>query len=928
MAVKMVEKMYVEKDWLIEDFNAFFKKGDSSSAIGKMLNDTFEKLKQYLDKRFVRMNDGYCFDKKVTACWLGLCEDDFSYMGKFYGSGTDLDTVLKEMREFYKNDKIDLPSKNELLALTELDNAPFSINSGRPDEPSSYALYSLVRIALSAGRPYESSEPSSYMLYKENTIVRGFNTDRGYLKDISYGRPYPIYRLHIEGFPEIDDRVIFLLWITHKLKPIGFEDSFYDVLLESDLNGLEVSDISRIFPSSVIDSETIIEELRRADRIRADLIEYDRKIFTDINKGSWEVFERGGETAFEEPVEVGLSKPLVARDPKDDIVDGIIGIDFGTKSTVVVYSKDKEKSLPMRVGIGDWSKKEEAKHYENPTVMEFLDLETFLSDYRAKEFRPYTKWEDLTISHTAYSNLKESHSKNFNAYLTELKQWAGDKKREIKIEDYKGRVFELPTFVELEDEDLNPIELYAYYLGLYINNQFNGIYLDYILSFPVTYEMEVRQKILQSFKKGLRKSLPNIGDRIDDLNVVSGVSEPAAYAAVALQHYGFGEQERSFYGIFDFGGGTTDFDFGIFRFSDETNRKERRYDYVIEHFGAGGDKFLGGENLLELLAFELFKKSKEQLLKMNVSFVLPPECDEFLGSEMLLSNSREAKLNMVNLIGKLREFWERDGFEEEIFNGEVLVDLYDNSGEKLPSVRLEVDESELFEILRYRIKKGVDSFFESLREAFFNNSDEIDLDIDTINIFLAGNSSKSPIVKELFDKKIEEIKKEMREGLNGGSYSGDFKLFLPIDNSGDFAKPNGKTGVAFGLIETRPGGNGILVIDRNIKKDNIKFKYYLGMNRRKRFSVIVDREVEYNKWIEFIDAGVEFFEVYYTSSPLATTKNLSISDASVKRKRLKIDRVDDEMSVYLRVVTPSSFEYAVGDGKEFFDAKRVELSGE
>ena len=56
--------------------------------------------------------------------------------------------------------------------------------------------------------------------------------------------------------------------------------------------------------------------------------------------------------------------------------------------------------------------------------------------------------------------------------------------------------------------------------------------------------------------------------------------------------------------IFDFGGGTTDFDFGIWRKANGV--KERRYHYVIEHFGDGGDKYLGGENLLELLAISCF----------------------------------------------------------------------------------------------------------------------------------------------------------------------------------------------------------------------------------------------------------------------------------------------------------------------------------
>ena len=46
------------------------------------------------------------------------------------------------------------------------------------------------------------------------------------------------------------------------------------------------------------------------------------------------------------------------------------------------------------------------------------------------------------------------------------------------------------------------------------------------------------------------------------------ISEPAAYAVTALERSGFkpkDETEKYLYGIFDFGGGTTDFDFGVWR---------------------------------------------------------------------------------------------------------------------------------------------------------------------------------------------------------------------------------------------------------------------------------------------------------------------------------------------------------------------------
>ena len=56
----------------------------------------------------------------------------------------------------------------------------------------------------------------------------------------------------------------------------------------------------------------------------------------------------------------------------------------------------------------------------------------------------------------------------------------------------------------------DPIEAYAYHIGCRINDMsLNSIFLEYYLSFPVTYELSVKTKILESFKKGIMKSLPN-----------------------------------------------------------------------------------------------------------------------------------------------------------------------------------------------------------------------------------------------------------------------------------------------------------------------------------------------------------------------------------------------------------------------------------
>lgn len=667
-------------------------------------------------------------------------------------------------------------------------------------------------------------------------------------------------------------------------------------------------------------SSALIEKLLDEDKVRADLESYNHKIVEDTDLGHWSLFETKED--FKEPIVFKLNKKHVARDPASSINDGMVGIDFGTKSTVVVYQKNNVNIHPMRVGTGELSREVESYHYENPTIMEFNDLDAFIESYEAKEHKPNTKWSDKTISHTAYNSMMGSSSDKFNTFLDELKQWAGDENRKLKLVGKLGMVIDLPPFLELKEEDVNPIEIYAYYLGLYINNQNNGIYLNYALSFPVTYSVAIQDKIIESFKKGIKKSLPPqlAKEYVNKLEIQKGASEPAAYAVVALKEYGFEpeDEKRVFYGVFDFGGGTTDFDFGIYR--EANGAKERRYDYVIEHFGAGGDRFLGGENLLELLAFEVFKKNKSALLEKSIQFEKHPEKDEFAGSEKLLAYSQEARMNTRNLCEYLRPFWEQHQDKLEDFNnGSISLNLTDITGKQHVGLELEIDAQELENLLYTRIEKGIFNFFESLRQAFSSQSDLGD--IDTINIFLAGNSSKSKFVKDIFLVEIEEETSKIEKQLDIATSKDIFKIFEPLGAEADnVEKPTGKTGVAFGLIESRKGGD-IKVINRNISDNEIRFKYYLGESRKKKFKTIVDRETPYNTWVEFIDASEDRFELYYTMQPMASTNGMSIDDSNIKKLMLKIDETDEDAMVYIRAISPTKIEYVVALEDEINNAK-------
>lgn len=751
-----------------------------------------------------------------------------------------------------------------------------------------------------------------------------------------------------------------LVFSSDKSSNYSFTDSFTKKVLSGkydELNGISFkeSDIIDYIKANVVQLDddilpALYGKYLDSDYLRAEIDPYDPKLLEDIERGHWDLWEEDPD----EGIHIEVSKKLVARNPLADIQrDGIVGIDFGTKSTVVVFQNGNDKIWPMRVGSGKYKKETKREDYENPTVMEFRNLEHFMSCYHAKQGRPDTLWEDLTVSHKAAEQLKgESDSSRFYSFFSDLKQWCGDKNRRVRIRDNQGYEQELPMFLDMEEGALNPIELYAYYLGLYINNMRQKIYLNYILSFPVTYEKRVKEKIIESFERGIRKSLPQAvlqdEEAMSTFRVQQWSSEPAAYAICALSEYGFKPEagEKIFYGIFDFGGGTTDFDFGIWKRSDK-----RRYSNVIEHFGAGGDQYLGGEHLLEMIAYHIFRENKEKLLQAEIPFYRPHDCENFVGSEDLLYDSQEARLNIRQLMEKLRGLWQNDNEEDiqAIGEGSIKLLLFTKSGKLEPNFELNVNKDELLSLLRDRIEDGVKNFFAAMVQTFSKSDLK---EAKGIHIFLAGNSSKSAIVKELFDRYSQDWTRKIQERFQDEMFLEDassfFRVYPPLgteearkiqeergvrsDEEDDWlTRPTGKTGVAYGLIQGRPGSR-IRVISEIKNTDEVKFKYYIGYEDDGQFRTVIDRDIAYNQWVYFIDALETDFEFYYTSLPDVALNKSSITKASKKLCRIGEANEDEEqVGIYIRAVEPTVVEYVVADkeglerGEYIEQPKRVEL---
>lgn len=710
----------------------------------------------------------------------------------------------------------------------------------------------------------------------------------------------------------------------------------------------------KTLPKEVADAAW--EDFLACDQWRAGLGVYPRKMLTNPNGGHWDLWDADEEQ--EGTKIINLAEGINARDPAADIDSGMVAIDFGTKNTVVVYENSSSERLPLKLG-GDYS-----QGYENPTVVEFIDLTHFLASYRAREGRPFTSWNQVTVGHQAAENIKRSSSDRYYSFFEDLKTWCAGTQGRGKIKDAVGHIEELAPFLDFPEDKISPVEIYAYYIGLFINNMHRGkIFLDYRLSFPVTFPENVREKIRLHFERGIRKSLPTAllanSAVMENFRVSMGVSEPAAYAVTALTEYGFepSGEDACYYGVFDFGGGTTDFDFGVYRAAPP---KQRRYDYELVHFGAGGDKTLGGENLLKLLAFKIFRANSKRLIRTDktegdskeerakIPFTQAAESKDFLESERFILDSEEAHANMHVLMEKLRPLWEEPESEaaKKLREGIITVDLFDENGTVFTGFQLytrrtegeeDFEEIDPDSIIENRIEEGIRKFFLCLGEAMdlaANSGETRRLEeLTHFSIFLAGNSVKSKLVQKIFRQYIED--EDTLKEILGREHLPQFEIFPGLGTEEAKAKqaelsvmhppreyePTGKTGVAYGLLYCRDSGGGILVRTVTPDANGISFGCYVGYSARQKFCPVISPKSDTKAWEFFIDAGGDF-DLYYTENAEAVTGEAPITIATRYTVRLK--HTDDGKNVYLRPAGIRTLEYVLVADEEEIAASEKE----
>ncbi|GAA8424378.1 hypothetical protein Hpkin77_09040 [Helicobacter pylori] len=674
--------------------------------------------------------------------------------------------------------------------------------------------------------------------------------------------------------------------------------------IEKTLEIVSISDVD-------VDFEAFKKLMLNVDNIAVSLKSYSQSQLLDLDGGHWDlevpsVPKERVTFRFDNLDSNGKEMNFYAHSSLKDLNKGVVAIDFGTKSTTASYMNETGTYRLLSI-IGGLVDDASLTKFENPTIVEFRHRKKFITGYDALDHRPFTEHNDIEVAHEAQKNAAGVKGNDLYRFFSKLKQWAGaDEKQNFRdlIED-----FSLESFTDCTG--FNPIEIYAYYIGRCINNMENGVFLKYFLSYPIKYEKYQVEKIRESFERGLKKSLPRhvFEDEktAKTFKVELRASEPCAYAISALKSYGFFKSEKLdkpiYYGVFDFGGGTTDFDFGKWEKS-----ASPKFLYKMTHFSSGGDKYLGGENLLELLAWEAYAKNFQELKAKDI-VIAKPNYDRIdtqrFGSFM--QNSSGARLNLQTIASQLRPFLENldaniieaieenEEFEIEGFEKDFKTMLLDRDGEDITEIVLKVDCKELLSLLKDKINEGVANFFAGFSKVMAENIDD---QCRAFHIFLGGNASRSALVKQAFENAKEKQLKDYQQKTSKNDFK--FIIYEPlgteasdkqileltgedVSNTPAYLKLTCKTGVAFGLLESRDKAKGI---EMPSISSNPVFKYDLGIEIEGKFHAKIHRDsLKPNEYQIFQTkeewGGFDELEIRYSDKALANTNTLDIKDTQM-----------------------------------------------
>ena len=740
-----------------------------------------------------------------------------------------------------------------------------------------------------------------------------------------------------------------------------------DPIFENEVREISADDSNENDDDNIQTFSILIDTTRLGKAIAENKIESKHPLFF----GRFEVhyiFNGNRKIAYTFPIELCVHDTRIDNKGRNHLLDkNIVSIDFGTSSTCAAVQAKGKNHLFTLSGIEKTDETSDNNPYENPTNLmiyrwtniydqwrrenencPFILTKSKTRDDRTAEYDSgYTVEAELNLNDAEDDKIMNS---KMRAILTQLKQIPQNLKdgSEIRFIPFKGRDNSPITVVDAVEEEtevkFNPIAFYGYILSRAINNPANGnFYKTYQITYPVKFDKDTQEKIRKSLEYGIKRALPKPlaeavnknGEPVVSVQMVYPESVACVGSIVGRQlQVSESSPEAKLFAVYDLGGGTVDFSYGMFRNALDDDEAEEAEQF-IEVFGIEGENDAGGEFLIHELAYKIYLDNREAMEEKRIKFVKPPKALNPAGFVGLISRRgdyiADANVNIIkeNLARPLFKHYEEIGNSlTDIFPDHAVdqthfalpflidergntVDDYTTGSQKNNGFVVTVEGID--EFIESKISETIFAFKSRMKAMFEKNIDSIrtagieNFNIDDVYIFLAGNASKQHYVREKLDESFEENNirghiMRIGEDVNDENQSKEYAI-------------NEKTAVAFGQIDLANYG---YVSHIGGSDDNEQpFPYnvgYIDSGTRKFVTVIEKSSAREWKKANRIDMAMQTTNLRYTADLIPRENALiplsedvsDFVDTSNKRKS----------TLFIRIVDANHIEFRIGGMKD------------
>ena len=595
------------------------------------------------------------------------------------------------------------------------------------------------------------------------------------------------------------------------------------------------------------------------------------------------------------------------RDPKLDVLKEWVSIDLGASTTVVALRG--ERSAPELIRLGATSAPSVSADYENPSEIAFDQLARTLKAWRDRVILPMTRWGEVTVGHAARATRKRGGDDALIAaastltQLPMLRERVESRERVERKERLTLRGASDPETQEvlkkpappIIDEDgigahdpFDPIELYAYYIGLNVNHRTRGIHTRYLVSMPSGWPEDRRKSALVAVRRGIFRSLPAGMLEFHDLDMLTVLDAgPAAIPFAAFAFRAFAVQPKPdavpFCAI-DAGASETGVVFGLFRNAKPDEQLEGGFDRMIEYLEPSSIPWLGGERLLHRLAYRVYADGQSAAFASRIPFDRPAEETPVAALESLGVATPEARANVEVLKDALRPLLE--GGDARLPKSIRLASL---DG---PAVdfTLDVDRQAIATAIDGWFSDAISQICAGLEKALEKIGKDPD-PYDGLRVMLGGRMSMHPI---FFDRLSAALPSKVK-----------IHRFIEPDKL-NLGAPTVKTACALGALAMRFERIGAMV--RAEKRD--AFRYRVGRNRHGQLADVLDPAVEYDVWREMGACTKPNVEVLFMRAE--DDGEVAADDPRVEIAICKLGAAAVGQRVYLRAVGPAKVEISAG----------------